>query len=109
MQALDPLEGETEHLLAGPLPGWHGGEQPSRGPDLTPRRVAARRVGPVPQERLQVSPAQAGRGGGHPRLHAADRLVRGGRRRDLKIQATWPWAEAITAAWQRIDALPQAP
>jgi hypothetical protein len=27
----------------------------------------------------------------------------------LKIQATWPWAEAITAAWQRIDALPQAP
>ena len=33
----------------------------------------------------------------------------GGRRRRLKIQATWPWAEAITAAWQRIDALPQAP
>ena len=27
----------------------------------------------------------------------------------LKIQATWPWAAAITAAWQRIDALPQAP
>jgi Transposase DDE domain group 1 len=42
-------------------------------------------------------------------LHAAARLVRGGRRRHLKIQATWPWAEAITAAWQRIDALPQAP
>jgi len=42
-------------------------------------------------------------------LHAAARLVRGGRRRLLKIQATWPWAEAITAAWQRIDALPQAP
>ncbi len=42
-------------------------------------------------------------------LHAAARLVRGGRRRYLKIQATWPWAEAITAAWQRIDALPQAP
>ena len=42
-------------------------------------------------------------------LHAAARLVRGGRRRRLKIQATWPWAEAITAAWQRIDALPQAP
>ena len=42
-------------------------------------------------------------------LHAATRLVRGGRRRRLKIQATWPWAEAITAAWQRIDALPQAP
>jgi DDE family transposase len=42
-------------------------------------------------------------------LHAAARLVRGGRRRRLKIQATWPWAEAITTAWQRIDALPQAP
>ena len=42
-------------------------------------------------------------------LHAAARLVRGGRRRRLKIQATWPWAAAITAAWQRIDALPQAP
>jgi Transposase DDE domain group 1 len=42
-------------------------------------------------------------------LHAAARLVRGGRRRRLKIQATWPWAETITAAWQRIDALPQAP
>ncbi|MGH9540248.1 MAG: IS1380 family transposase [Terriglobales bacterium] len=42
-------------------------------------------------------------------LHAAGRLVRGGRRRRLKIQATWPWAEAITTAWQRIDALPQAP
>ena len=42
-------------------------------------------------------------------LHTAARLVRGGRRRRLKIQATWPWAEATTAAWQRIDALPQAP
>jgi Transposase DDE domain group 1 len=42
-------------------------------------------------------------------LHAAARLVRGGRKRHLKIQATWPWAEAITAAWQRIDTLPQAP
>jgi Transposase DDE domain group 1 len=42
-------------------------------------------------------------------LHTAARLVRGGRRRRPKIQATWPWADAITAAWQRIDALPQAP
>jgi Transposase DDE domain group 1 len=42
-------------------------------------------------------------------LHAAARLVRSGRRRRLKIQASWPWAEAITAAWQRIGALPQAP
>ena len=42
-------------------------------------------------------------------LHAATRLVRGGRKRRLKIQATWPWAEAITTAWRYIDALPQAP
>ena len=42
-------------------------------------------------------------------LHSAGRLVRGARKRRLKIQATWPWAETITAAWQRIDALPQAP
>src|SRR5579859_1808669 len=42
-------------------------------------------------------------------LHTAARLVRGGRKRHLRIQATWPWAEAITAAWQRIDALPHAP
>ena len=42
-------------------------------------------------------------------LHAAARLVRGGRRRRLKIQATSPWAAAITTAWRRIDALPQAP
>jgi Transposase DDE domain group 1 len=42
-------------------------------------------------------------------LHGAARLVRGGRRRCLKIQATWPWADAITTAWQRISALPQAP
>jgi Transposase DDE domain group 1 len=42
-------------------------------------------------------------------LHAAARLVRGGRKRYLRIQATWPWAEAITIAWHRIDTLPQAP
>ena len=42
-------------------------------------------------------------------LHAAARLARGGRRRHLKIQASWPWAGSITTAWQRITALPQAP
>jgi hypothetical protein len=42
-------------------------------------------------------------------LRAAARLVRGGRKRRLKIQAAWPWAEAITAAWQRVNALPPAP
>jgi hypothetical protein len=42
-------------------------------------------------------------------LHAAGRLVRSGRRRRLKIDATWPWALAIVTAWNRIAALPQAP
>ena len=42
-------------------------------------------------------------------LHTAARLVRGGRRRRLKIPANWPWADAIATAWARITALPQAP
>ena len=42
-------------------------------------------------------------------LHTAARLVRGGRRRRLKLPRTWPWADQITNAWQRITALPQAP
>jgi hypothetical protein len=42
-------------------------------------------------------------------LHAAARLARSGRRRRLKISATWPWAPAIVTAWDRITALPQAP
>jgi hypothetical protein len=42
-------------------------------------------------------------------LHAAARLVRGGRQRRLKFQASWPWAANIVTAWNRISALPQAP
>jgi len=42
-------------------------------------------------------------------LNAAGKLVRGGRRRRLKISRTWPWADAIATAWARISALPQAP
>ena len=42
-------------------------------------------------------------------LRAAGKLVRGGRRRRLKIPASWPWADAIAIAWARITALPQAP
>ena len=42
-------------------------------------------------------------------LHAAGKLVRSGRRRRLKIPATWPWADAIATAWTRVTALPQAP
>jgi Transposase DDE domain group 1 len=39
-------------------------------------------------------------------LHAAARLVRGGRRKRWKFAANWPWTAAITQAWQRICALP---
>jgi hypothetical protein len=42
-------------------------------------------------------------------LHAAARLVRTGRRRHLKISATWPWASAIVTAWDRITVLAQPP
>jgi len=42
-------------------------------------------------------------------LHAAARLTHSGRRRRLKISRTWPWATAITTAWTRLSALPQAP
>jgi hypothetical protein len=42
-------------------------------------------------------------------LHAAARLTRSGRRRRLRIQATWPWAADIVTAWERVSALPQAP
>ena len=42
-------------------------------------------------------------------LHAAARLTRSGRRRHLKIQASWPWADDIVTAWDRISTLPHAP
>jgi Transposase DDE domain group 1 len=42
-------------------------------------------------------------------LHAAARLARGGRRRRLKIQASWPWATDIVTAWDRITSLPHPP
>jgi hypothetical protein len=42
-------------------------------------------------------------------LHAAARITRGGRRRQLKIQASWPWADDIVTAWNRISALAHAP
>jgi len=41
-------------------------------------------------------------------LHAAARLVHGGRRRQLKIATAWPWAEEVITAWQRTEAIPQA-
>jgi hypothetical protein len=39
-------------------------------------------------------------------LHTAARLTRGQRRRYLRIPATWPWATQITAAFDRIAAIP---
>jgi hypothetical protein len=42
-------------------------------------------------------------------FHAGGRLVSGGRRRLLKIAATWPWAGDIITAWERVTAPPQAP
>jgi hypothetical protein len=42
-------------------------------------------------------------------LHAAARLVRTSRRRRLKVPRSWPWADQIQDAWQRIALLPQAP
>jgi hypothetical protein len=42
-------------------------------------------------------------------LHTAAQLVRSGRRRRLKISATWPWAPVIVAAWDRISALTPPP
>ena len=39
-------------------------------------------------------------------LHTAARLVHGQRRRQLRIPATWPWATQITAAFNRIAAIP---
>jgi len=42
-------------------------------------------------------------------LHAAARLTRGGRRRQLKIAASWPWASDSVTAWARTSALVHAP
>jgi hypothetical protein len=39
-------------------------------------------------------------------LHTAARLVHGQRRRWLRIPATWPWADQLTAAFTRITAIP---
>jgi hypothetical protein len=39
-------------------------------------------------------------------LHTPARLARGQRRRYLRIPSTWPWATQITAAFDRIAAIP---
>ena len=42
----------------------------------------------------------------HRLLHTAGRIVRHGRRTQLKLQADWPWAHALVAAWARLRAIP---
>jgi Transposase DDE domain group 1 len=42
----------------------------------------------------------------HRLLHIAGRLVRHGRRTRLRLQADWPWAEDLVAAFTRLRALP---
>jgi hypothetical protein len=39
-------------------------------------------------------------------LHVAARLTHGQRRRWVRIQATWPWARELAAAFTRLAALP---
>jgi hypothetical protein len=41
-------------------------------------------------------------------LHIPARLVHHARRRILKIEASWPWAKAFQACWQRLTALPDS-
>lgn len=41
-------------------------------------------------------------------LHVAARVVRSGRRLHVRVQATWPWAEALVLAFRRLRALPLA-
>jgi hypothetical protein len=41
-------------------------------------------------------------------LHVAGRIVRSGRRLTLRLPRSWPWAEALTAAFIRLRVLPVA-
>jgi Transposase DDE domain group 1 len=45
---------------------------------------------------------------GHRLLHMAARLTRGGRRRRLRLQRSWPWAHILRSAFERLRALPAA-
>ncbi len=41
-------------------------------------------------------------------LHVAGKLVRSARRLTLRLPRTWPWADALTAAFAKLRALPDA-
>jgi hypothetical protein len=45
----------------------------------------------------------------HRLLHIAGRIVRHGRRTRLRLQASWPWASALVAAFARLRTLPAPP
>ena len=94
-------------------------------PDLTPLRFPpwCRRPSPSPRGRsptpclawLRLLALDGDLARAEPKtlrykiLHAAARLVRSARRRQLKIQASWPWAHGIVTAFARLSALAQAP
>ena len=42
----------------------------------------------------------------HRLLHTAGRIVRHGRRTRLRLQADWPWAAALVAAFKRLRTIP---
>jgi hypothetical protein len=42
----------------------------------------------------------------HRLLHVAARLAFSGRRARLRLQASWPWAAELAAAFARLKALP---
>jgi hypothetical protein len=42
----------------------------------------------------------------HRLLHVAGRIVRHGRRTRLRLQANWPWSDALAAAFARLRAIP---
>ena len=42
----------------------------------------------------------------HRLLHVAARLAFSGRRAKLRLQASWPWARELAAAFERLKALP---
>jgi hypothetical protein len=73
---------------------------------LPPVRIADRVLEGVTCIRLDATVVPEPKTLRYRLLHAAARLVRGGRRRTLKIAAAWPWTDEIVTAWQRIQAIP---
>jgi len=42
-------------------------------------------------------------------FHQAGRIARSGRKTRLRLERSWPWAQALVEAFARIRALPCAP